>query len=406
MSIQNKTALVAWLMGAIFYAYQYILRVMPNIMLPDIMKQFQIDASVFGQFSGVYYIGYCLMHLPIGIFLDRYGPKNILPVCILMTTIGLLPIVFAEHWFYPIMGRFIVGAGSSAAILGTFKIIQISFRKDKFSHMLSLAVTIGLLGAIYGGMPVSKLCEIYTHKTVTGIFVVMGIGLAVFMYLVLPKVEQEKPVHIKNHVWAVLKSPKFLLICGAAGLMVGPMEGFADAWGSTYLRTVLQIPTQQANQLCSLIYMGMCCAPALSYIAQKTGRYFGTISVSGLLMTIFFVWLVWGAPTFHIMSVGFFVVGICCAYQILAIYKASVFVPPYASGLSAALANMIIMGFGYLFHSCIGFLIKHMHVYGEPFAYRVGISVIPLTLMVATGVFGYLMRREVVEYTHHTTQEV
>ena len=49
---------------------------MPNIMLDDIMQQFQIDAATFGQFSGVYYIGYSLMHLPIGIMLDRFGPEK------------------------------------------------------------------------------------------------------------------------------------------------------------------------------------------------------------------------------------------------------------------------------------------------------------------------------------------
>jgi MFS family permease len=67
------------MMGSIFYAYQFILRVMPNIMLDDIMQQFHIDAAVFGQYSGVYYIGYCLMHLPIGIMMDRYGTKNVMP---------------------------------------------------------------------------------------------------------------------------------------------------------------------------------------------------------------------------------------------------------------------------------------------------------------------------------------
>ncbi len=52
--VSNKTT--AWVMCAvasIFYAYQYVLRVMPNIMMQDIMPKYQIDASVFGQFSGV-----------------------------------------------------------------------------------------------------------------------------------------------------------------------------------------------------------------------------------------------------------------------------------------------------------------------------------------------------------------
>ena len=137
-----------WMTASIFYAYQYIIRVMPNIMLGDIMNQFHMDAAVFGQFSGVYYIGYSLMHLPIGIMLDRYGPKNVMSGCILLTVVGLLPILFAEHWVYPLVGRLLIGIGSSAAILGTFKIIRMAFAEKHFTRMLTFTVTIGLIGGI------------------------------------------------------------------------------------------------------------------------------------------------------------------------------------------------------------------------------------------------------------------
>src|SRR6202161_4384036 len=93
-----------WMIESFFYAFQYILRVMPNIMIGHIMQKFNIDAAVFGQFSGVYYIGYSLMHLPIGLMLDRYGPKKIMSLCILLTVIGMMPLLFAHHWMYPLIG--------------------------------------------------------------------------------------------------------------------------------------------------------------------------------------------------------------------------------------------------------------------------------------------------------------
>ena len=52
------------------------------------MEQFGVGAATFGQFSGVYYIGYSLMHLPVGIMLDRYGPRKIMTACILLTVAG------------------------------------------------------------------------------------------------------------------------------------------------------------------------------------------------------------------------------------------------------------------------------------------------------------------------------
>ena len=53
-------------------------------------------------------------------------------------------------------------------------------------------------------------------------------------------------------------------------------------------------------------------------------------------------------------------VGICCAYQILAIYKASTYVREEVAGLTTAVANMIIMIFGYAFHATIGAVVNAM----------------------------------------------
>ncbi|MBA2653135.1 MAG: MFS transporter, partial [Tatlockia sp.] len=159
-SITRLSAWGIWIIASLFYAYQYILRVMPNIMLDNFIQQFHIDTVVFGQFSGIYYLGYSLIHLPIGIMLDRFGPRKVMTACILLTVLGLMPLLFAEQWTYPLIGRLLIGMGSSAAILGTFKIIRIGFKEEYFARMLSFSVTIGLLGAIYGGGPVSYLCSI------------------------------------------------------------------------------------------------------------------------------------------------------------------------------------------------------------------------------------------------------
>lgn len=389
MSTSRQMAWCVWLIASIFYAYQYVLRVMPNILLPDIMREFSIDAVIFGQFSGAYYIGYCLMHLPIGIMLDRFGPKKIMSACILLTVIGLLPIIYSEHWVYPVIGRMLVGVGSSAAILSTFKIIRMMFKEEHFARMLSFSVTIGLIGAIYGGMPVNYLCESYGYKAVVEVFALVGILFAVVTYWIVPEMQSSSKSTILADIKTVLMNRKVLLICFLAGMMVGPMEGFADAWGSEYLKQAYGLDSHTSNYLTSLIYFGMCFAPVLSRIAEKTGHYFGTISLSGVMMLLVFGLLVAGFLNINMMTISFFMVGICCAYQILAIYKASTYVPDHVVGLTTAITNMIIMSFGYLFHSVIGIVINFYSDLNQVHAFSYGISVIPITLLI--GAIGFFM---------------
>lgn len=391
MKLSKNIAWFAWITASVFYAYQYILRVMPNIMLNDIVQQFHISPVVFGQFAGVYYIGYAALHLPIGILLDRVGPRKVMTSCILLTVIGLLPIIFATHWMYPLIGRVLIGIGSSAAILGTFKIIRMTFSVQRFTRMLSLSVTIGLIGAIYGGGPVSYMCSTLGYKAVVAIFAGLGVLLAALTYWLVPEIEAIKNKSILSDVKTVLKNHRVVFTCLAAGLMVGPLEGFADVWGSSFLEHVYGLSDKTASYLPSMIFIGMCFGgPFLSLIAEKTNRYLGVIIAAGSIM--FFVFLALTLQLLHVdtITIGFLLVGICCAYQILAIYKASTYVPEHVAGLTTAVANMLIMSFGYVFHTGIGVIVDIFGGIHSEQAFVYGISFIPVTLALGTLAFAWV----------------
>ena len=381
-------AWVVWITASVFYAYQYILRVMPNIMMDDIMQQFDISAAAFGQFSGVYYIGYSLLHLPVGIMLDRFGPRKVMTACILLTVAGLLPLLFAEHWVYPIAGRFLIGLGSSAAILGVFKIIRITFSEQRFPRMLSLSVTIGLIGAIYGGGPVAYMKEVFGYQAVIQLFAGAGLLLALLTFVIVPSGKREAGGTIISDIKEVLGNKKVILSCVFAGLMVGPLEGFADVWGNVFLKQVYGYDTALAASMPSMIFIGMCFgAPLLSLIADKVGGYPATIIGAGATMAACFGLLLLLNIAPALLTLCFIIVGVCCAYQILAIYKASTYVREEVAGLTTAVANMIIMTFGYAFHAVIGFVVSAMGGPGESLALVYGLAVIPAALGV--GIIGF-----------------
>jgi predicted MFS family arabinose efflux permease len=233
------------------------------------------------------------------------------------------------------------------------------------------------------------MCTLIGYKGVTQIFVGVGLLLAALTYFLVPDIKESPS---KRNVWSNIKTvftnKRVVFICLCAGLMLGPLEGFADVWGTAFLGQIYGFEGKTASYLPSIIYVGMCVgAPFLGYIAEKTGYYLGVIIACGLVMLLVFAGLVGGVLDLSTMGVGFGLVGVCCAYQILAIYKASTYVSEDVAGLTTAAANMIIMFFGSAFHTVIGFIIK---AFGGPqvsAALIYGVGVIPGALIL--GVIGF-----------------
>ena len=308
---------IVWIIVSLFYAYQYILRVLPSILLPDITRKFQLSPDVFGQFSGVYYIGYSLMHLPIGAMLDRQGVRRVLPNAILLTAVGTLTLVYSQSWILAILGRFLVGVGSSAAILGVFKVVQTSFPTSKFSRMLSFSVTIGLMGAIYGGGPVHLARMNMGYESVVGVLASIGVVLAILTFFLVPErkaaVSSFSLKAFVKDVRSILTTRMVVILCIASGMMVGPLEGFADVWGAQFLKVVYHLDDRMAASLPSLIFLGMCFgSPILSLIAETSKRYLEVILVSGIIMAAGFFLLISGSLSVSAISVLFVVIGVCC----------------------------------------------------------------------------------------------
>lgn len=388
MTHTRTVAWLAWFLASLFYAYQYILRVLPGVIMPDVLARFNIDAATFGQFSGAYYIGYSLIHIPLGIMLDRFGPKKIMPIFILLAVMGMMPLIATHWWVYPIVGRFFVGIGSSAAVLGAFKIIRFMFPESQFSRMLSFTFIMGLLGAMYGGSPLNYICGLFGYQSVVMALIVFGIALSALMYIIIPEMPIRHTESIKKDVFTLLTSWKLLLACICAGCTMGPLEGFADVWGSGFLKHVYGLDGVIAASLPSCIFLGMCFGgPILSFIAETYKAYIQTIIVAIMCMLVSFTALIFGFVNVSLMSILFVLIGICCGDKVLILHVTPRFVPTELVGLSSAVTNMILMIFGYVFHVSIGLTVNSMGGPTNALAYTYGIGVIPVGLSV--GLVGF-----------------
>jgi len=211
----------------------------------------------------------------------------------------------------------------------------------------------------------------------------------------VPNIKAEPRASVASDIKEVLSNKRVIWSCLFAGLMVGPLEGFADVWGTAFLTQFSGLNGTLAASLPSMIFVGMCFgSPLLNLIAEKVGNYLATIIGAGIVMAIGFILLLSCQLPASVMSLNFVIMGVCCAYQILAIYRASTYVREQVAGLTTAVANMIIMIFGYAFHTVMGGIIDAMGGPNTPQALFYGVAVIPIALCLGSGGFALLFIQE------------
>jgi MFS family permease len=81
-------AWLVWGLGAAFYAYGFFQRVAPAVMVDDLMRDFALGAVLLGSLSAAYFYAYAAVQIPVGILLDRFGPRPLLLGATLLAAAG------------------------------------------------------------------------------------------------------------------------------------------------------------------------------------------------------------------------------------------------------------------------------------------------------------------------------
>ncbi len=368
IGIKNNKRLLIWLIVSLFYGYQFTLRIIPGILANDIIKIFNLDTTQFSFFCGIYYIGYTAIMLPLSILMDKYDEKKVILATVLMTSIGLLPLL-SESFYLLLLGRLMTGIGSVGAILSLFKITSIYFKPQERSKMLGMGVTIGLLCAIYSSIPLSLMINDIGFRGAMIVLTSIGGVIGAMIFILLPtssvKASSKHSIDIKSlltDIKVIIKNKSLILLAVAGGLMVGPLEGFADAWSITAFQVIHGWDFSDATLVPSTIFLGMCIGSSVvGFITEKTQRYYSTIAIASISMLLCFLVITYSSGiSSKIIFTILMTIGVASAYQIVLFTKVGTLSKDFIT-TGSAVANMIVMIFGSIYHMIIGNVIMQVN---------------------------------------------
>lgn len=150
-------ASIVWGLAAAFYFYELMLLVSTSVMLDDLTRTFSTSAEQLGSLAAFYYYAYASMQIPVGLLMDRYGPRILLTLAAGFCAIGCLIFGFAPSLGVAELGRFVMGVGGSFAVVGCLKLASLWFPVNRFALLTGIMVAVGMMGGVFGQAPVATL---------------------------------------------------------------------------------------------------------------------------------------------------------------------------------------------------------------------------------------------------------
>lgn len=365
-------------LGAAFYAYEYLLRIVPNVIYADLLRYFGISATGYGFINAFYYYAYTPMQLPVGMLMDRYGPRRLLTFACLMCALGTYVFASTTQWEIALLGRFLVGFGSAFAFVGVLKLATIWLPSNKFGFVAGMASSFGtLVGAFLGELVLEDLVTVFHWRPTLFIAAIAGIVLAVIMALVIrdkPKdnarnfsyQSMEEQPHTMAEVikqTMVLLKNKFIWLNGLIGcLLYLPSSGFAENWERPYLMAVHGFSSHQAARAVSTVFLGFTLGGILfGYVSDKIGRRKLPMVLGGILAAIL-ISIVLYVPALppKLIFILLFLFGVAYGAEVLVFPVGRELSSKKVAATAVAVTNMLVMVSGSLLTPLVGIILDYL----------------------------------------------
>ncbi|MFN3234644.1 MAG: MFS transporter [Gammaproteobacteria bacterium] len=385
-------AWVMWTLGTIFVLFQFFVQLATGEITGRLMQDFHISAAVVGNLSASFFYAYLLFQLPVGILLDRFGVRRTLTCAVLSLALGAFIFATAHSVFVAAIGRAFMGAGSAFSFVGVLCLVAIWFPPRLFSLMVGLCEMVGMFGTAVGENFLSESVLHYGWRDSMLIVGVLGVLLAIAMFLFIRESAQEKASKDPNdsaiaNLKHVVTHPQYWLLGIYGFFMFGLITGFCAIWAVPFLMNTYHYSLELASFFVSIVLVGVAAGcPLQGWISLYVSRK-RLMIIGAFLVVIFFSCMLYipNLPKSLMMILLFLSGFMMCVYlQVFAVAK-EITVPEHRAS-AMAFTNMVVMSSPILLQPLIGwFLTIHsgsvVNAAVQVFSavdFRVALSILPV----------------------------
>jgi MFS family permease len=374
VEVSRSTAVIAFVLGALFFGYAFIQRVSPSVMTAELMREFSVGATALGSLSAFYFYTYASIQLPVGMLTDRFGPRKLMSAAAGLCAFASIGFALSDSIVTASIGRALIGGTVAFAFVGTLSIAGYFFKSSRYTLLAGLLQSVGMCGAIFGQAPLRHLVESLGWRGTMTALAGVAVLLSILLFVLVPRRSAEQLTATNQAGSSQTNATKKKLldglksvssnsqtwICAIIGFgLAATMLGFGALWSVPWLTTVHGYSTVQAGGIASMIFVGWAVfSPLVGWLSDKIGRRNPVMMLGSLLCFVSFATLIFYTPSATSMIMGLiFLTGAGGCTMTAGFSSVRELNRPEFSSTALGLMNMFIVGAGAVVQPLIGWLL-------------------------------------------------
>jgi len=169
------------------YFLSFFYRNVTAIISKDLAAEFALTPDELGLLTSMYLLAFAAIQLPLGVMLDRYGPRRVVAGLLVCAAAGAVTFALARDLAMLSIGRALIGLGVSAGLMGAIKAFTLWFPLSRLATLNGLYLAVGGVGALSATAPAEALIESLGWRGLFFLLSALSLGAALLVFLVVPE---------------------------------------------------------------------------------------------------------------------------------------------------------------------------------------------------------------------------
>lgn len=216
--LPRRTAVRVFLAFAVAYFLSALLRAITATLSPVLTEAFSLHARDLGLLAGGYFLGFALLQLPLGAWLDRFGPRAVSLGLLCCAVAGCVAFAMAGGLAGLMLARVLMGMGVAACLMAPLTGYRRWFDVSTQLRANAWMLMTGSLGMLASTLPVQWLLPVLGWRGLSWLVAGLIVLAMALIAVIVPH-------------WRAVPGP---------GAAAAPVAGsYADVWRHPYFQRAL-----------------------------------------------------------------------------------------------------------------------------------------------------------------------